>query len=239
MNTVGFVYSLTLLYSPWAAMGLLPVVALYSMHRILVDASVVRQLFRFANIVFPVFLLLVVGSFYMSNNHPLADKGWFWNYENPLVFVGKYVVFITVEIGVYVYLLRCQLVKDWLLSAAVITLLLIPFYKMTAWNDFMMRASLPALFVVFMYWACWCLENWHLKRRLIITVTSLSSLTALQLMSIALIDTVKSKGAVLTNADERFCDTGNVGVAKLGEGQFFAHDYRKTFFWKYLADIQQ
>ncbi len=235
ISIIGFFYSFTLLYSPWAAMGMLPIVACYAVSRMVSDTRVVRQVFSFPNIVFPLCVLLLVGTFYMSNNTPLEEKGWFWEFLSPLGFVVRYVAFIAVELGVYVYLVRSKLGKDWLLTASVITLLLIPLYKMTHYNDFIMRASYPALFVVFMFWLRWCFENWRLKRRLIIVIVILSSFVALQRMAVALRLTVEEKGAVLVWPDEQFCNTDNPEVATLGERQFFAHDYGKTFFWKYLA----
>ncbi len=235
ISVIGFFYSFTLLYSPWAAMGMLPIVAFYAVSRMVSDTRAVRQVFSFPNIVFPLCVLLLVGTFYMSNNTPLEDKGWFWEFLSPSVFVVRYVAFIAVELGVYVYLLRSKLGKDWLLTASVITLLLIPLYKMTGYNDFLMRASLPALFVVFMFWLRWCFENWRLKRRLIIVIVFLSSFVALQSMATSFRETVINKGASLRWPDEQFCNTDNPKVADLGELQFFAHDYGKTFFWKYLA----
>ncbi len=235
ISVIGFFYSFTLLYSPWAAMGMLPIVACYAVSRMVSDTRAVRQVFSFQNIIFPLLLLLLAGTFYMSNNTPLEEKGWFWDFLSPSVFVVRYVAFIAVELGVYVYLLRSKLGKDWLLTASVITLLLIPLYKMTHPNDFLMRASLPALFVVFMFWLRWCFENWRLKRKLIIVIVFLSSLVALQNMAVSLRLTVEEKGAILVWPDEQFCNTDNPEVADLGELQFFAHDYGKTFFWKYLA----
>ncbi len=235
ISIIGFFYSFTLLYSPWAAMGMLPIVACYAVSRMVSDTREVRQVFSFSNIVFPLCVLLLAGTFYMSNNTPLEDKGWFWEFLSPSVFVVRYVAFIAVELGVYVYLLRSKLGKDWLLTASVITLLLIPLYKMSGPNDFLMRASLPALFVVFMFWLRWCFENWRLKRRLIIVIVFLSSFVALHQMVVDFRRTVANKGAVLACPDESYCNTDNPKVATLGERQFFAHDYGKTFFWKYLA----
>ncbi len=234
-SVIGFFYSFTLLYSPWAAIGMLPIVAFYAVSRMVSDTREVRQVFSFPNIVFPLCVLLLVGTFYMSNNKPLETKGWFWEYLSPSVFVVRYVAFIAVELGVYVYLLRSKLGKDWLLTASVITLLLIPLYKMSGPNDFLMRASLPALFVMFMFWLRWCFENWRLKRLLIIVIVFLSSFIGLQRMAVVFNVTVTNKGPVLVWSDEQFCNTDNPKVADLGELQFFAHDYGKTFFWKYLA----
>ena len=70
---------------------------------------------------------------------------------------------------------------------------------------------------------------------LIVVVYVVTSLTALQLMVNSLVDTVRAGKPVLTNANERFCNTSDLEVVKLGDGQFFAHDYKTTFFWKYLS----
>lgn len=235
VKTIGFFYSFTLLYSPWAAMGMLPLVFGYVIFTTWKNPKAFVRLFTVSNVLFPLMLLGIVGSFYMSNNHPLADKGWFWEFESPLIFSVKYIVFLAIELGVYAWILRKRMVTDTLLALAFITLLFVPFYKMTAWNDFMMRASLPTLFIVFMYWMNWCLENWNQRKKAILVICAITSLTALQLIGISVVQTIEAGKPVLTNAEERFCHTNNIEVAKLGEGQFFAHGYDSMIFWKYLA----
>ena len=235
LKSVGFWYSFTLLYSPWAAMGLFPVIFIYVAYRLFKDIKLMLSVLTLQNIVFSLFVLLVVGSFYMSNRHPLADCGWWWKFELPMVFLPKYIAFILLELGIYFYAMRNELCKSSWLIISFVVLLFIPFYKMTVWNDFMMRASLPALFIVFMYWTRWCMRNLHSRRMLIVVVSVVTSLTALQLMVNSLVDTICAGKPVLTNANEHFCNTSDLEVIKLGEGQFFAHDYKTTFFWKYLS----
>lgn len=234
LKSVVFWYSFTVLYSPWAAMGLFPIVLVYAIFSLAKDKKQLSVIFNVQNIVFPLFVLLVAGSFYMSNSHPLADKGWFWEFMSPLKFAVKYIAFILVELGVYCYAMRKELDKQPWLAISFVVLLLIPFYNMTRWNDFIMRASIPALFIVFMYWYRWCVNNFHSRSKLIVAVFCISSVTALRPMLGNIRQTFRD-GKNVCFEDWDFCKIKNITLATLGEEQFFAHDYKTTFFWKYLA----
>ena len=69
----------------------------------------------------------------------LIDAPYFWN---------LYFAFIEIEVAPYIILIvamRPAIIKDPTFLLVVISLLLIPFYKLGMSNDFAMRASIPAL----------------------------------------------------------------------------------------------
>ena len=235
LRSVGFFYGIALLYSPWCVLGLIPIVAAFVIYSVYKQGwAIVCKSISCANLFFPLLTLLIVGSFYMSNNTPLSEKGFFWHFMNADEFFYKYCLFVVIEIGFYVWMLRKDLKKDILLLATIATLLLLPFYKMTAWNDLLTRGSMPALFLLSLVWIRWCLDNWSIKKYLIVISVFVGSLGSLQIFMTTVVDTVKAGKPVTTLADESFV-TPSVGVAKMAEYQFYAHDYEETFFWKYLA----
>ena len=131
--------------------------------------------------------------------------------------------------------MRDKITHDVLLFGAIVTLLLIPFYKMTAPNDFLMRGSIPALFIVFIYWVLWCTEHYQKSKRIVLIITILSSFSALQLIHNTTKYTILNHGPITHKQDKLFSKGDDDFIAQYGEKQFYAHDYENTFFWKYLA----
>jgi len=113
--------------------------------------------------------------------------------------------------------------------------LIIPFYKMTSENDFIMRVSMPALFVLFAYWVKWCVSHFEACRKTIITILILSSFTAFQYVYNTTEDTIIHHGSVVYKENVLVSAGEDKIVAQYFEDQFYAHDYEKSFFWKYLA----
>ena len=236
IRTVGYFYCFSLLYSPWAAIGLLPIVGIMIFDQLKKDGwKTVNQTFSFANLAFPLFVLFLSGTYYASNSTPLIEKGFFWHFIPVRYFIIKYVVFIILEIGVYVWLMRREVKADVLLSMSICLLLFIPFYKMTYDNDFIMRVSMPALFVLFAFWVKWCVSCFEVYRRAILTILILCSFTAFQYVYNTTADTILNNGALVYKEDVFITGCDDKIVAQFFEDQFFAHDYEKTFFWKYLA----
>lgn len=235
LRSVGFFYGIALLYSPWCVLGLAPIVVVFVIYSVYKQGwAIVCKSVSCANLLFPLSILLVVGTLYMSNNTPLSEKGFFWHFMNADEFFYKYFLFIVIEIGFYVWMLREKLKKDILFFASIVTLLLLPFYKMTAWNDLLTRGSMPALFLLCLVWIRWCFDNWNTKKYLIVISVLAGSLGSLQILMTSVIDTFQAGKPVTTLADESFV-TPSVGVAKMAESQFYSHEYEDTFFWKYLA----
>ncbi|MGN0036614.1 MAG: hypothetical protein ACI36X_05295 [Bacteroidaceae bacterium] len=235
LRTMAFIGSLSLLYSPWAVIGLVALLAYVAVRELFKDKQAWRRLLSMENVLFPLMMLLLVGTFYMSNHRPLDGKGWMWDFlSSPMEFVVKYVLFIMVEIGVYGYFLRKEIRGNVMLQASFLVLLLIPFYKMTICSD-LMRASLPALFIINIYWMRWCLAQWKRRKLLVCMVMVVTSLSAVQWTLSSLKVMLKTGTPVTFWEDESYSHTDLEDVIHLGECQFFAHDYSETFFWKYLG----
>ena len=231
-----FLYSFTILYSPWGTMGLLPIVVALCLNEMKQRGWVeIKSLLNFANVGFPLLLLVVVGSYYASNKTPIAEKGFIWQFWDLGEWIWVYAAFILVEIGVYVWMMREEIKHNLLLVSTIGTLVVIPLYKMNYANDFVLRASIPALFVQFAIWTKWCLEHYHQKRCAVLAVCLIGSLGSLHLIGFNTFRTMHQGGADTYYENERFTLVDNAKLAILGESQFYAHNYENTFFWKYLA----
>jgi hypothetical protein len=235
-QSIGFFYCLSLLYSPWATIGLLPIIAVIVITRLYKSGwKSILTMISFENVIYPLLILIVVGTYYSSNSSPLTETGFFWHFIDVDVFFIKYVFFIIIEIGAYVWLMRREIKTNAVLFASVCLLLIIPFYKMTRANDFIMRVSIPALFVIFTYWLKWSVANFDKHRKIIITLLILSSFTALQYVHNTTKDTLLNHGPIVYKENELISAGNDPIVARFCEDQFFAHDYEDTFFWKYLV----
>jgi hypothetical protein len=236
VRSIGYYYCFSLLYSPWAAIGLLPIVSVMVFDWLKKNGwKAMLPMFSFPNIVFPLCVLVIVGTYYASNSSSIIEKGFFWNFMSVKLFFVKYIVFILLEMGVYVCLMRREIKSDIVLLISVCLLLIIPFYKMTSENDFIMRVSMPALFVLFAYWVKWCVSHFEACRKTIITILILSSFTAFQYVYNTTEDTIIHHGSVVYKENVLVSAGEDKIVAQYFEDQFYAHDYEKSFFWKYLA----
>ena len=237
IRTIIFFFSFSVLYSPWGVMGLLPIVAVFILTEIGKKGQpAFREMVSFPNIGFPLLLLLVVGAYYLSNSTPIPETGFFWEFWPVDEFLVAYVVFLLVELGIYVYLLRREMRDDKILLSAVIVLAIIPLYKMNYANDFVLRASIPALFIICVKWIQWSCTHFRVHRMFILTVLIIGSFSAIQQIYHNTYDTIAHGESKTYCENEKFSSGDNVKLAILGESQFFAHDYADTFFWKYLAN---
>lgn len=236
IRNIVYFFSFSLLYSPWAVMGLSPIVAIFLLSEIRKKGgSAFREIVNFPNMDFPLLLSFVVGAYYVSNSTPISEKGFFWQFWPVEDFLVAYIVFLLVELGIYVYLLRQEIINDNILLSAIVVLSLIPLYKMTFANDFVQRASIPTLFIVCVKWILWSCTHFREHRIVILSVLIFSSFSAIQQIYHNTYDTIVHGESKTYYENERFSAGDNVKLAILGESQFFAHDYADTFYWKYLA----
>jgi hypothetical protein len=138
--------SATLLWSPFATIGLAPfVLILLIKHGPLQIALGWRPILSFLLLALPVFL-------YLASGISAIPHGFIWTVsctEQPCFTWAGYVLFLVIEVGVPLVVLfaRAEPEGGFLITAAI-TLCLIPLYKIGMWNDFAMRASLPSLAIL-------------------------------------------------------------------------------------------
>ena len=142
----GVVLAASLFWSPFVALGLLPLVA------ILIMENGLRPFLRWPNLLLalPLAGLLVL---YLTSGSVDFPRGWLWeNYEWPKLAEGLPVFYLTefLLLAFLLLLVRPQLRRDPFFIVALTTLILLPCYSYGQWNDLVMRASLPALFLL-----CW------------------------------------------------------------------------------------
>ena len=154
-RSLGFIASLIFAYSPWTTFGMIIPAAV----RIFcpdLKASDKKQnlknIFSVNNFMTPVILLFAFGFFYSAKSDSMHDQGFTWDYYGSIwKFIPVYLLFLVIEVlPVAVFAVRRHR-RDPMFWAAVGVLLICPFYKITEMNDFVMRATMPALFILCLY----------------------------------------------------------------------------------------
>jgi len=249
MRSAGLVGGVLFAYSPWAVFGILPIIIGFMLRKEMRSGSVKKDIlnvFTPVNIVSALLLLVVFGSYYMSNSGAVSFRGFTWTFYNrPLMFIPAYLVFIAIEILPVAAVLYKEHKKDPVFIATIVTLCIVPLYRVSEMNDFSMRGSMPGLFIL-----CIMLSghvsSMFLPENAPKTKKDWAKSAAVMLMVIlmmfpAAVNLFVIAGSALTGEESNKDNIGSFGdikqarYAKVIEEQFFAPDYRNKFFYKYLS----
>ena len=150
-NGVGisaFLSVLTILWAPFITIGLIPVwIYFFVKDRF-------RNLFNYYS-VSGVILAALIGA-YFAAHQPIQDYPYLLWQEGVRQAIHDYTMFIIMEIGVYlvlVYIIERKfsfIPKTFqpLMRLSILVLLILPVYRMGIFNDFLMRVSMPSLFLM-------------------------------------------------------------------------------------------
>lgn len=225
--------ALAFAYSPFATFGMIPL-AVYSIFKKRQDW---KQAVTWENALIPLGMLLVFGSFYLSNPGSMSVKGWIFEFYEAKELLWPYLRFLILEVGVYALILGRQLKKYSYLWLALAELALIPLYKMTAANDFAMRASMPALLILSIYLTRYLLEQRGAWKRwvigLLLLVAAVTPLSELY-RSVSKTAMHEAEPVEWVYSFQNFAmDSEN--ILEICRQQFFAYDPEESFFFKYLG----
>jgi hypothetical protein len=249
IRSAGLTGGLLFAYSPWAVFGLIPIIAGFMFRKQMRSGNAKKDILNIinpVNSVSAILLLVVFGSYYMSNSGAVSFRGFTWTfYDKPLMFIPAYLLFIVIEVFPVAAVLYSQHKKDPVFIASIVTLLIIPFYRVSEMNDFSMRGSMPALFVLCIMLsgyvsAMFLPENAPKDRKSWIKSAAVTLLVILMMFPAA-INLFVIAGSTITGDESNRDAIGSFGnirdahYAKTIEEQFFAPDYRNKFFYKYLA----
>ena len=249
VRSLGLTSGILFCYSPWAVFGILPMVIATlcsKKHRASKVSRTITNALSPSNIASAMFILLIFGSYYMTNSAAVSYKGFAWQYfDSPLKFVIAYIVFILIEVIPFALILYKSEKSNIVYWAAFATLLILPFYRISEMNDFTMRGSMPALFFFSIALTGIVAEimdkkntpttkkGWLKPAAVMLTVIIMMFTTLLNLFVIF--------GSIIEGdpgAEENIGSFGNINQAEYAEviqEQFFAEGYEDSFFYKYFA----
>lgn len=133
------------------------------------------------------------------------------------------VLFLLLEVGIYLFLVYRDVEDKKLFNVVVFSFLVIPFIRLGYSNDFCMRASIPALFIL-MLWCIAALGRKRMNMRIIMLLVCLfiGSATPIHEIRRALINS-RAEYTI-----ESITDKDVFGIANFGGSL-------DTFFWKFIA----
>lgn len=142
--------SLCVAYSPYATIGMIPIAVDAILHRDGNKLKVrIQNAFSIENTLFPLALGVIFGLFYyLQLTAGAANGGVLFKLHPEFKTVTIYIIFVVVEFLVYFYIMGRTGCKYKFYAVTFIELLLFPLYKSGMFNDFAMRASIPALFIL-------------------------------------------------------------------------------------------
>jgi hypothetical protein len=231
--------SLSFAYSPWATMGIIPYV-LYSSFRKKEDLKSAINPF---NVAIPIVMLVIFGFFYAGSTGSSGFIGLIF-----MKYVGKaknieilcmYLLFIIVEFGVYFVVMGKTAVKYEYFGVTLAELLIIPLLVVRDVN-FVMRASIPALFMLMIYVMNYLMDTktklTRFRRKALIFILCCGMITPLSEIGRSVVYTFSSDD-ILQNEIGSFDDIQTDDVSRITtiRRQFFIYDYEQQAFFKYLS----
>lgn len=229
---VVFIWILSLLWSPFITVGLLPFVG-YAFLKELKEKH--KNIFNFQNIIGAGATGLLFALFYLAGATLKNPGNWIWNIVNITDFWPHLALFYLLEFGIYALIV----VESWdkmseefrhFFLIAVGILVLLPVYSYGVYNDFMLRASIPSLFFIFLTIAVYFIHKKFSFRNIIIENTilkllfiflAIGSFTAIVEISRGIYNPHKRRPPMSPS------DFGKYNYQFLGD--------KESFFFKYLA----
>ena len=152
VRSAGYIGSLSFAYSPWASIGLIPLALALAFRKALQPekkSNVILQILNPFGLLSCAVMLGIYGPYYMVSTSASDESGFSWTFcKNFGEFLLFWLLLMIIEVVPFVLVLWKKQKKEPLFIASVITLTLIPIYRISYFNDFSMRASLPALFII-------------------------------------------------------------------------------------------
>jgi len=223
-------------YSPWATFGIIP----YAIYNSFKGKKAFRSAINLFNILVPIIMLIVFGSFYMAGAGSAGFTGFiFQHYPNEKRrILCNYLLFIFFEFGIYCLAMGKEARRYSYYWLTCILLTFLPLFIVTDYN-FTMRASIPALFMMTFYLIHYLLEtkkDLKIKRYICIGLLAAGFLTPLAEINRTLANTM-TRDDILQEEIVSFGDIQIDDEAKIDtlQKQFFIYDYQDQFFFKYLA----
>ncbi len=200
-RSIFFIAAAMPLWSPFGAVGVLPLAILTSLQIIRIQRkkwiSGIKELLSFQNVIAGP-LLVIVAALFLQASQGGYPHGFLWEHYNTLKLIPVLLIFYLIEFGVYVLVmprvkddLTWKRLRPWL-WAAVAMLLLIPMYRLSVVNDFIMRVSIPPLFVLA---ACLAYSIAHAKSRwakvqavMLVALLVIGAASSVQYLGLAMLD---------------------------------------------------
>lgn len=156
-KSIFFLTALACLWSPFGAVGLVPFVLFLIYKSKLRELLTVQNLLSAASVGFCIFL-------FITSTKVDFEHAWIFQDINIYEQWHNLVLFWIIEFGLYALFIKYKdfkklpLDKSWF-YLSILILFLLPFYKLGHFNDLLMRASIPSLFIFQLFLCKYLLTN--------------------------------------------------------------------------------
>lgn len=224
-------------YSPWATFGMIP----YAVYGSVKGKKEIKSAINFFNLVVPLIMLIVFGSFYMAGSGSDGYIGFiFMRYSGRRKILCNYLMFVFFEFGLFYWTMGKEAFCYKYYWITLFELILFPLFIVRDGN-FIMRGSIPALFMTMIYTLSYISKNkdnnsLNFRKYVLIGLLGVGFLTPLSEINRTLVQTAANDN-VLQEQVGSFGDirTEEEWMIKTAKDQFFVYDYENKFFFKYLA----
>ncbi len=236
-----FIYAFSLMGCTLPAIGLIPVVAFLGIARVVKTydlkkplkenaAPILKEALTFENAIAGVLTALVSYLFLKTNS---ASTGGFRMTDMHKLMMS-YLLMILLEFLVYYFAIYSRKKRDPLYWISLISLLIVPMIRVGTSIDFVMRASIPALVILFILIMETLLESrkakTHVQTAVITVLLALGSLTAYHEISRSVCKTIDH-----INHPENAIVASDIDLIEDACRRNFFGEYEDSFFFKYLA----
>lgn len=237
-NCIAGLLSISFAYSAWATFGMIP----YAIYASVKGKNEIKSAINVFNISVPIIILIVFGTFYASNSVSGGYIGLiFMQYPNmKMQIICNYLLFVLVEVGLYFLALGKEAFHYKYYRITIFELLLFPLFIVVD-SNFVMRCSIPALFMLMIYVIKYLIESRDskviiIRKFILIGFLVIGFLTPFSEINRSLIhcgtndnilqEQVGSFGNIQTDSET---------IIYAIKTRLFVYDYQEKTFFKYLA----
>lgn len=251
-----WVYSLVVWYSPWAQIGLVPLVII----RLIENPKNLVEILKInlnkaiigLNILYILLEAIISIQYYSQNSGNMSCAYFIFNsYQiiQNLQMLTIYLIFILLEVGFMLIFMRGQKCYECYNSSkiqyitVVVQLLLIPMFHVSINNDFCMRVSIPQLFYLSLYWSLFIVDKAVQRKRstkvLIAVILLLQLYGQFKMMTTNIVANVRgvdnSKILYVGESFQNMKVDSTEESLRIVDQQFFSHNFEDKFYYKKIS----
>lgn len=147
---IAAIASICFAYSPWATIGLVPIILADLFHRGSKKITVlIRQYISLCNIIIPLYMLIIFGLYFTASSGATGGKGLYYKAMGVSLseYMLLYILYIITGFGLYYLAIGKEIFKYRYSAIIFIEMAIYPIYYIVDFN-FFIRGTLPAMFIM-------------------------------------------------------------------------------------------
>lgn len=227
-------------YSPWATFGMVP----YAIYVSFKGKNNIKEAFSAANVTTVFYMLCIYGCFYLGGAGGGSNSSFiFFLYKGAeKVILKYYLIFVFFEFLIYFLVLGRKATKNQFYWLTLGELLIIPLFVVRD-NNFVMRSSIPALFVLMYYILQFFTQGrevytsknaFAIRKCILVLVMCFGMMTPLAEINRSVVNTMAG-GDLLEDPVGSFANmkTDEEWRVRVIKEQFFAYKYEDMIYFRY------